>query len=216
MIYRQHNGIVRRLPVLLAVVGIAALAAGAGTAGVSRDAVIKPGKGIGKVELGMTLPQVRRALGGPPLYSLRRINYGARGRYVEYTWEVGSVDIRTWTVGLRSTRRNGPLRVIRVGTGVPGQRTPQGLGVGSRARDIARVYADVVCALRYEEEKGWPGEWMVAVHRGGGMTAFNLDIQRGPAGEWVGKVIEVLVQRSWLNDDDRRPGIECPADYLRA
>jgi hypothetical protein len=207
---------VRRFAVLLAAAGIAVLLAASGTAGTSRGAAIKPGKGIGKVELGMTLAQVKRALGGPPFSADRRTNFGARGRYIEYTWEVGSFIIHTWHVGLRSTRRNGPLRVVRVGTGVPGHRTPQGLGVGSRARDIVRVYPGIRCEFRHEREKGWYGTWMFVVHPGGAMTAFNLEFQETPGRETALKVIAVLVQRSWLDEDDDRPGVDCPNEYLTA
>ncbi|MCZ7590049.1 MAG: hypothetical protein M5U27_14590 [Gaiella sp.] len=204
----------RTLIALVAATGLAAAVGATSTASVSHETRITPGKGIGKVQLGMTLPQVRRAFGGPPLYSVWRNNFGSRGRYIEYVWEVGAMDIRVWKVGFRSTTRNGPLRVLRAGTSVSAQRTPEGLGVGSLPRDIARAYPNVVCEFRSQREKGWYGTWMVVQHPGGGMTAFDLDTSGVAGTETVIKVIEVLVQRSWLNDDDGRVGAKCPEDYV--
>lgn len=209
----RHNRTVRRVAVLLTAIGVAVVATAAGTAGVSRDAAIKPGKGIGKVELGMTLPQVRRAFGRPPLYAIRTISFGARGRYVEYGWEVGTVEIRTWKVGFRSTRRKGTFRVVRVATTVPGQRTPEGLGVGSRSRDIFRSFPDASCEHRGHGES-WIGTWVVVQQPGGGMTAFDVDVEGTPGVNLTATVIQVLVQRSWLTNSGASG--ECPGEYRTA
>lgn len=199
----------RWLGVTVLAVGALVLVPAIATATPARDAVVRPGIGIGKVELGMTLPQVRSALGGPPFTADRRINLGAGGRYIEYTWEVGSLDVRTWRVGLRSTTRNGPPRVVRVSTTVSNQKTREGLGVGSRPRDIVRSFSGASCELRSDREKGWYGIWIVVQQPNRGMLAFNLLVEDDPQGGVAAKVLEVLVQRSWLNDDPGEPREEC-------
>lgn len=214
----HRGGIVRRAAVLLAAVALAVLVVATGTAGTSRDAAIKPGKGIGKVELGMTLPQVRRAFGRPPFSAIRQTNFGARGRYVDYVWEVGNLVVRTWTVGFRSTRRNGPLRVVRVGTSVPGQRTSEGLGVGSPSHAVFRSYPDAACHHRTRED-GWKGAWAYVQQSSGGMTAFRIEDVETPGRTDRFRVAEVLVQRSWPALEGGRsfePGGYCPPDWREA
>lgn len=58
-----------------------------GAAAPERDQLIRMHEGIGKVRLGMTIPQVRRALGGRHQIVYQRNDLGRNGRYVELGWE---------------------------------------------------------------------------------------------------------------------------------
>ena len=71
------------LPVALVAAVVAAAAAHGAP---QRDALVRPGVGIGKIRLGMTPAQVFRALGRTPLVN-RRIDFGFGTRYVEYGWD---------------------------------------------------------------------------------------------------------------------------------
>jgi hypothetical protein len=182
-----------------------------GAAAPERTQIIRMGKGIGKVHLGMTQPQVRRALGGPHLVVYRRANFGARGRYVELGWELPgrtAWEPVTWQVGFRSTSRRGPLRVTRVATGTRSQRTPTGIGVGSTVRQILRAYPDATCVTRWPPAYvPHPYTWIVVRERTGGMTAFNLESELGRSDDpsELTRVTAVMVQRDWFS---KGPGHE--------
>lgn len=122
---------------LAAAVGVAALllvpAAGA------RDALIRPGKGIGEVDLGMTLAQVKRAMGRHDTgWSEQR---GLGGRYLELVWDRGPED--TFTVGMLG--RPGALRVVSVWTTRRGERTTTGWGPGSSRAELVRKVRGLRC-----------------------------------------------------------------------
>jgi hypothetical protein len=192
--------------VALAVAALAAAALAVGSAGAapSRDTLIRPGQGIGKVNLGMTVAQVRAAL-GRPASTVRREEIAFGGEYVELQWAEG-----VWTVGFRT--RAGTLRVVRVATAKTTQRTRQRLGIGSRPRHLVAVYPRATCVTRGGGP--WPGTWVVVTHAGGRMTAFALD-QRWrwfPRRPPTYKVIEVLVQERWFS---RPYEIACPANWRR-
>jgi hypothetical protein len=172
-----------------------------GGAATERDQVIRMGEGIGKVRLGMTIPEVRRALGGRHQLAYLRRDFGWNGRYVELGWERPG---RTWSepvvwrVGFRSRTRRGTLRVVRVMTTSRSQRTPERFGVGSRSRKVARAYRDATCVSRYGSPH--PGAWIVVESPGRtSMTAFQINdkeqgFQNGPF--WV---VGVMVQRRWFS-----------------
>jgi hypothetical protein len=103
-------------------------------AAAGRDARIRPGQGIGKVNLGMTQAQARRALGPPDTgWSEQR---GLGIRYLELVWDRGPDQM--FTVGLLG--RPGRLRVATMWTTQRSERTPAGFGPGSsRARLLRRV-----------------------------------------------------------------------------
>lgn len=190
--------------VVLAVVGAAALAAAAAPAP-APERLIRPGRGIGPVELGMTLRAVKRALGQPAAVA-RRDEEAVGGEYVELQW----VQSR-WTVGLR--RVDGALRVVRVATTVPGMRTSGGTGPGSRPRQVLREFPRATCVFRALGEP-WPGTWLVAAGPGGAMTAFAIFNT-----QYLGEarpnrfVIEVVVQERWYA---RSPGDgDCGGDWRR-
>ena len=104
-----------------------------------RDALIRPGVGIGKVRLGMTLAQVRAAWGAPQAVTVGKRKGG--GRTVELQH-----DFAAYVATLSGLR--GHERVIAVGTTLAKERLPQGVGVGSLERRLQRVFrSDLHCEL---------------------------------------------------------------------
>ena len=194
--------------IVTASVAVALLLPAAGTAEPTHDALVRPGKGIGKVELGMTLEQVKRVL-GKPRTAVRQLTTPGGGRYLELQWEIeGDLTPSTWDVGVRSATRAGKLRVVRVSTTLRTQRTKERLGVGSRPRDVLRVFSQATCLYR-DWQKPFGGTWVV-IDAAGGMTAFSLyDIQVSGRPD-NHEVIEVLVQTRWYS-----PGPEgnCPDEW---
>ncbi len=190
----------RGVRALASAAAAALLLPAAGGADPTRDELVRPGVGIGKVQLGMTLEQARGVLGGQPRSIVRRLDLGLRGRYVELGWEVeGDRGPSTWTVGLRSSTRGGRLRVVRVATTVPAERTREGLGVGSRPRDLVRAHPEARCVTRYGPSLS--GYWVVAEREGAGMTAFQILYSGArPASH---DVLEVLLQKTWFSEGPR-------------
>jgi hypothetical protein len=191
--------------------------AGAAPAAPERNELIRMGQAIGKIKLGMTLPAVRRAL-GPNRVVYRRHDFGARGRYVELGWErPGRVSWEPviWQVGFRSWRRGGTMRVVRVATDAPSERTSRRLGVGSRPRQLVRAYPHATCVSRGPEGP-YRFDWVVVEERNGAMTAFNLDTFVGAdygGDENLHKVVAVMVQRDWFSKGAaHRP---CPPGWER-
>ena len=121
---------------LLAVATCAAIAAVAPSAAAApaRSVPIRPGVGIGPINLGMTGAQVYRALGRPRTVVERRTIGG--GPYVEFEYGYG-----LWTVGLYG--RKGERRVVLVLTALARHRTPLGIGVGTPIRQVERRMGDV-------------------------------------------------------------------------
>jgi hypothetical protein len=201
------------------VVGIGAVVAAfaisqAGAAAPERDQVIRLGKGIGKVQLGMTMPAVRRALGGRHVAVYRRDDFGAQGRYVELGWERPgrtSWDPVVWQVGFRSTSRRGALRVTRVATTARSQRTPSGLGIGSRARDVKRAYPEATCVERFYHLPH-PHKWIVVYGPRDGMTAFQV-VESEPSKPYRTPyyVTSVMVQGAWFSTG--RGHDRCPSGW---
>jgi len=110
-------------------VGLALVAAaGAST---QRDALIRPGVGIGKVRLGMTLPQVRAAWGRPQAQTIT--TQKRRGRTIELQY-----DFAAYIVTLTGLPRH--ERVVAVGTTLAKERLRQGVGVGSPERRLQRIF----------------------------------------------------------------------------
>ena len=100
------------------------------------ETAIRPGVGIGPIRLGMTEQAVRRVLGRPSAEQRARsgqirilhLNYYLRGEY---------------RVILRG--RPGALRVTLVGTISRAQKTPNGVGVGSREARVRTAYPSLSC-----------------------------------------------------------------------
>jgi hypothetical protein len=190
---------------LLLVVAVAAgLAAGSAGAAPSRDTLIRPGQGIGKVSIGMTEAQVRARLGRPGAMRTRRVGFGST--FVELQYDDGYF----W-VGLLG--RPGRMRVHSVGTIQEFQRTPQGFGVGTRETRLAREYgARMRCDRLWINDNFSPAfvgnRWRdCVVNRGSGaetvfVTALPRHVRRVfvEPGDWRGlaSVIEVRVRRGAL------------------
>jgi hypothetical protein len=177
------------------------------------DQVIRMGEGIGKVRMGMTIPQVRRALGGRHLVVYRRQNFGARGRYLELGWELPgrtAWEPAIWQVGFRSRTRRGTMRVVRVSSDTPSQRTTKGFGVGSRSRDLVRAYPEATCVFRFPQVPHW-GMYIVVNGPRGGMTAFQIADRSQQARPTPYYVVSVLVQRTWFSEG--RGHDSCPPGW---
>ena len=113
-------------------VGAGAPAAGAPDA----TALIRPGVGIGKVRLGMTQPQVRRALGRHMVVNVRERRFGRL--YLELAY-----DYSAYTVGFFGAP--GELRVVSVATSLRRERTRNGLGPGTSLRALRRALRGERC-----------------------------------------------------------------------
>lgn len=119
---------------LLAAGGCLALAlAVSAAAAPSHDLVIRPGVGIGKVRLGMRLEQVRSAWGEPQAVTSRRSGRGARTIELQY-------DFAAYVVTLNGPR--GRERVVSIGTTIAGERTRDGVGVGTPEARLRRAFGD--------------------------------------------------------------------------
>ena len=181
------------------------IAVGSATAAATRDALVQPGRGIGKVRLGMTQAQVRRALGAPT-YVARRRALGFGQRYVEFQWGYAE-----WSVGFQGPA--GRMRAVRVGTTLRSQRTRSNLGTGSRIRDIVRVYPQATCS-------DWAGlgtnsskeRWISVRHANGAQTIFAA-VWDGPADPGPVRVVEVMIQRPARGLAERR--VRCVAYWRR-
>jgi hypothetical protein len=201
-------------------VGIAAIAAvsalsPASAAAPQRDQVIRMGKAIGKIQLGMTRPAVRRALGGPHAVVYHNVNFRDRGRYLELGWEFPgrtSWEPVLWQVGFRSWRRGGPMRVVRVSTTARSQRTPQGIGIGMRPRQVVRAYRNATCVGRWGVPH--PGIWILVSAPGGGMTAFAIAEREAPRVHRTPMfVVATMVQRTWFSKGTYPHHYDCSAGW---
>ena len=115
--------------VLLVLAAAAALPAGAAP---QRDLLIRPGVGIGKVRLGMTVPQLRAAMGRPLAVLPQEARFGRQA--VEWQYGYGAYMVRL------EGRRNA-LRVVGVSTTILKERTPEGFGVGTLESRVERAFA---------------------------------------------------------------------------
>jgi hypothetical protein len=156
---------VRAVAVSSAVAAVLAAAAGTAAGASERDAVIRPGVGIGKVRLGMPLARVRLAL-GPPTAVGRRTKLGFGSEYVEYHWGWSR-----WRVGVLG--RRGGRRVVMVATGLRRERTRSGVGVGSSERTVRRRLG-ARCGRLSEPQVAQFEGWCYVGNRGAPQTFFRL------------------------------------------
>jgi hypothetical protein len=115
---------------------IALVAAVIVSAASATESTIDPGVGIGKIKLGMTLPQVERVLGKDYLINTETLVDNARFR--ELAWNFAS-----WTVGF--LRRGHDWRVVQVETTLSPQRTRKSIGVSSPFKQVVARYPRVFC-----------------------------------------------------------------------
>ena len=149
---------------LLALAALAALALAAPAA--ADEEVVRHRLAIGKVELGMSVAEVRRILGAPR--TVNRREQRGRNRYVEYDWDYG-----WWTVGF-ARPPGGAFRAVLVGTVRRAERTPERLGVGSTEAELRRRLSGLLCRQVYTAP-GWGNmPWRECVYgrRGGRQTVF--------------------------------------------
>jgi hypothetical protein len=119
---------------LLALCALAALALAAPAS--ADQELVRHKLAIGKVRLGMSVPQVRRLLGAPRSTTRER-----RGRnvYLESDWDYG-----WWTVGF-ARPPGGTFRAVMVGTVQRTQQTPERLGPGSTRHDVSERLPATFC-----------------------------------------------------------------------
>jgi hypothetical protein len=127
---------------LVALVGavVAALAAAQASATPQTTRVIRPAQAIGKIRLGMTAGQLRRAMGRPRFVTRRRASFGLR----TVEWQYG---LAAYTVRLAGARNR--LRVVRVGTTLRRERTVTGIGPGLPEARVIRTYSSIRCERLY-------------------------------------------------------------------
>jgi hypothetical protein len=120
--------------------GVGGFCGGDVAAGSTRaNELIRPGVGIGKVRLGMTQAQVRRALGPHMAVNARERRFGRL--YLELAY-----DYSAYTVGFFGAP--GRLRVVSVATSLRRERTRTGLGPGTSLRVLRRALRGERCRVR--------------------------------------------------------------------
>lgn len=159
------RGLSSLLLTLAAVVATASAAAAP-----TSDALIRPGKSIGKARLGMTEVALRRALGRP--YAVVRKPVGFGRQEAEYQYADGYLFV--YLRGPRSAPR-----VVRIVTFQRSERTASGVGVGSRERGLLRAYRGKVRCSKLETERSAGTVYVVAdrtctLAGGGARTVFRI------------------------------------------
>jgi hypothetical protein len=115
----------------------AAFSAPASEGASAASQVIRTGRSIGKFQLGMTQQRLLQVVGRPRYTVPRGSSFGLRT--VEYQYGFGA----EYRVILRG--RPGRMRVVEIGTIVRRERTPRGIGTGSRESALRRAYPSVRC-----------------------------------------------------------------------
>jgi hypothetical protein len=159
------------------------------------DARIRPGLGIGKVDLGLTQAQVRRAMGRHDTgWSESR---GLNVRYLELTWDRGPDN--TFAVGFLG--RPGALRVATMWTTQRRERTPSGFGPGSSRRELLRRVRGLRCqnVWRRDGSGHIVRTEFVLGRRGGPETVFVPGLWSSGTRDTTRTIAYVIV---------RRPGTE--------
>lgn len=175
---------------------------GSASATPARDALFRPGAAIGEVRLGMTLAQVRRALGRPQFVN-RRARLGFGRVYVEYAWAYGE-----WVVGFQTERQ--VLRVVRISTTTRRERTHDGIGVGTRVRAIVRRYPNAECRT-HSATIG--GTWVFIRHQRGTLTFFKIGpLRTTPPPPYPQGAVELVVKEPVREFGVGRIGT-CPPDW---
>ncbi len=126
----MHRSLTPLIPLLAAAIVIPSASA--------IESTINPGVGIGRVKLGMSATQVKRAMGTGFLVNKRRTINGVR--YVELGW-----DFDSWAVTF--VQRGKTLRVAQVSTTVRSQKTAKGIGLATSWRKVVAAYPSGHCAF---------------------------------------------------------------------
>jgi hypothetical protein len=157
---------------LVLIFSLAAVSATTAGAGSTRDQRIRYGVGIGPIQLGMSPTRVRQILGRPEAVTMREQRTGGR-LYVEYQWDLG-----WWSVGFLG--RGGTVRVVKIATLNRRQRTPDGLGIGSK-QDEVTTRLNILCRFVFSRRTGaFIHRECPHTHANGRRTVFVLDRQERP------------------------------------
>ena len=121
---------------------------------------IVPGKSIGPLRLGMTGTTATRILGrfGAPDVGTRK-RAGTANAYVEFEYPAF---FSSYSVGLRGRRGN--RTVVRISVMIAGNKTAQGIGVGTTERRLRRAYRGRLRCRSYENPNstyGWIHECLL-------------------------------------------------------
>jgi hypothetical protein len=129
----------------------------------SGGSVIRLDRGIGPVSIGMSPAQVRAALGAPSRVDVGPVNVGAIARTFIYAQRKLNVEF------VRGNR----LYVYSVATRDRGDRTRNGIGVGSTPAAVWRDVAGVFCRVDKT------GEGFCQRPREGGLGGTHFSVHRG-------------------------------------
>jgi hypothetical protein len=182
--------------------GVATFVTLAAVSGASAgESTIYPGVGIGKVKLGMSEAQVKRALGSSYSVDVRKPGY------LELGWNFAS-----WSVGFRKGR------AVLVSTTVRGQRTSTGAGPGALWPEVMRAYPGGRCTFVFTNYF-WRAEYLVP-HSGGTQTLFVFkDVYDEAKGQTTGYVVtEATVRTPYTPLPEFQPGWRdgCAAGWAKA
>jgi hypothetical protein len=149
----------------------AVVAAASAAAAPTSDTLIRPGKSIGTVRLGMSEAAVRRSAGRPWAVVRKELGFGRQEVELQYADGELFVVLR----GPRSA-----LRVVRVVTFQRSERTASGVGVGSRERALNRAYAAKLRCTKLETARSAGTVFVVddrtcTLAAGGARTVFRID-----------------------------------------
>lgn len=129
----------RPVTALVAGIVVASLVATGVEAAGNRDALVRPGSGIGKVRLGMTVAQVQRAMGRRYIGRAELRDFG--NRYLEFNWLSGLAD--NFIVEFLGPRER--ERVISIATTRKSERTASGIGPGVTVARFYKVFPRAQC-----------------------------------------------------------------------
>jgi len=184
----------RHIAGLVAIATTFVLMVGSTSAAPSRDTLIRPGVGIGKVNLGMTYGAVRNALGRPSTV-LEKRRFGFGSYFVLYAWGLAP----KWTVGVLG--RGDRARVVSVASTLRREKTPSGVGVGSTDRAVQRALG-ARCFADWGHTEAVTGRYCFVGKRGKPRTFFygtrkcavpETRYQLCPDGKLTFRVYEVLI-----------------------
>jgi hypothetical protein len=187
--------------VLIGVLIAGAVAPGA----IGVEWTINPGIGIGKVKLGMTEAQVKKALG-----KWRYVNE-QKGNHLNVSWGPFGT---WWTVDFVSGK------VVEVSTAIHSQRTTSGIGQGSSWRELVRAYPHGLCGIQPPHTNAVVIAALLVPHKGGTQTVYYVNgvttTERSTDRTW--RVAAVNVRMPWtpLREFDRTAGhqpIECSSTW---
>jgi outer membrane protein assembly factor BamE (lipoprotein component of BamABCDE complex) len=115
--------------------GASALSASAAT---EQNPLVIQGRSIGKVSLGMTVAQVRKAVGRPS--QVERESLSPSRFLWTYSYEARQLSIVFYGTRASSGRPATKARVTRIETTSEGARLANGIGVGTLERQLMRAY----------------------------------------------------------------------------